>query len=332
MKAIVHEGHPGFEGLDFRADFSAPEPGPGEVKVALKAAGLNHRDLFIIQKRHKPDDAPLIIGSDGAGIVTETGAGVTGVHRGDEVLIIPSLRWEKESAAPPDDFDILGYPDNGTLAEYIVVAEKQIAPKPSYLSWAEAGVLPLAALTGFRALFTRGGLKKGDTVFIPGIGSGVATYMVQMAKAVGARVVVSSRSAEKLEKAKELGADAALNNDQNWTEALEGGAVDLVIESVGVATFNRSLALLKPGGTIVAFGASSGDKISLDLRQFFYKQWNLCGTTMGSIEEFHKMLVFFNKYKIHPVVDQTFELKNAAEALQRLEQGSQFGKIALVIS
>ncbi|TGA96481.1 NAD(P)-dependent alcohol dehydrogenase [Sporolactobacillus shoreae] len=331
MKAIVHEGHPDFEGLRFRTDFPDPEPGPGEVKVALKAAGLNHRDLFIVQKRHQVSDGPLVIGSDGAGVVTETGAGVTGVHAGDEVLIIPSLRWDKESPAPPDNFDILGFPDNGTLAEYIVVSEKQVALKPSYLSWEEAGVLPLSALTGYRALFTRGGLKKGETVFIPGIGSGVATYMLQMAKAAGAKAIVSSRSQEKLEKAKKLGADLVLDNDQDWAEALEGKSVDVVIESVGAATFNRSLTLLKPGGTIATFGASAGDEIQLDLRQFFYKQWNLHGSTMGSIEEFHKMLALFEKYEIHSVVDQTFDLKNAVEALQRLKKGAQFGKIAISI-
>ncbi|MDD9150405.1 zinc-binding dehydrogenase [Sporolactobacillus sp. CQH2019] len=331
MQAVVHQGHAGFEGLSYRTDFPDPSVKAGEVKVALKSAGLNHRDLFIVQKRHQADDPAVIIGSDGAGIVSEIGENVTAVRVGDEVLIIPSLRWEKKSPAPPDDFDILGFPDHGTLAESIVVSEKQVAAKPGYLTWEEAGVLPLSALTGYRALFTRGGLKPGDTVFIPGIGSGVATYMLQMAKAVGARAIVSSRSPEKLDRAQTLGADVLLDNDQNWTEAVEEGSVDLVIESVGAATFNRSLELLKPGGTIVAFGASAGDEVSINLRQFFYHQWNLHGSTMGSIEEFQEMLNVFNKYQIHPVIDRSFELKEAGKALKRLDKSVQFGKIAILI-
>lgn len=331
MRAIVHQGHAGFEGLSYRMDFPDPPVGPGEVKVALKSAGLNHRDLFIVQKRHRTEDPALVIGSDGAGIVAEVGENVTRAHVGDEVVIIPSLRWQKKSLAPPDDFDILGLPDNGTLAANIVVSEKQVAPKPGYLSWEEAGVLPLSALTGYRALFTRGGLRPQDTVFIPGIGGGVATYMLQMAKAVGSKVVVSSRSTEKLDNAKNLGADVVLDNDQNWAETLGEKSADLVIESVGAATFNRSLALLKPGGTIVAFGASAGDEVSIDLRQFFYKQWNLHGSTMGSIEEFYEMLDLFNKYRIHPVIDRSFELQDGGEALKRLKTGTQFGKIAIRI-
>jgi NADPH:quinone reductase and related Zn-dependent oxidoreductases len=331
MKAIVHEKNPGFDGLTFRSDFPEPEAGPGQVKVALKSAGLNHRDLFIVQTRHKAEDAPLVIGSDGAGIITETGEGVSGVQIGDEVVIIPSLGWEKETAAPPSDFEILGFPDQGTLAESIVISAGQVAPKPVYLSWTEAGVLPLSALTGYRALFTRAGLKQGETVFIPGIGSGVATYMLQMAKAVGAKVIVSSRSAEKLKRAGQLGADTLLENDQDWAKALDGRKVDRVIESVGAATFNRSLSLLRPGGTIVAFGASAGDEVALNLRGFFYNQWNLHGSTMGSIEEFYKMLTLFNRSQIHPAVDSVYELADTVKALQRLKDGTQFGKIAVSI-
>ncbi|RYL88929.1 NAD(P)-dependent alcohol dehydrogenase [Sporolactobacillus sp. THM7-4] len=332
MKAFVHEGHKDFEGLSYRSDFPEPNVGAGDVKVAIKSAGLNHRDLFIVQKRHGAEDPALVIGSDGTGVVVETGENVTGTHVGDEVVIIPSLRWEKKSPAPPESFDILGFPDNGTLAEQIVVSEKQIAPKPDYLTWEEAGVLPLSALTGYRALFTRGGLKSGDRVFIPGIGSGVATYMLQMAKAAGATVIVSSRSREKLDKAKALGADILLDNGQDWSKALNGEKVDLVIESVGAATFHRSLELLKAGGTIVSFGASAGDEFPLNIREFFYNQWSLHGSTMGSIEEFHEMLDLFSKSQIHPVIDSTYNLKDAEKALERLKNGSQFGKIAIRIS
>lgn len=331
MRAIIHEGSAGLSGVHYVSNFAYLSfPGPGEVKVKLKSAGLNHRDLFVTL-RHKPEDPSLILGSDGAGVVSEVGENVNHVHVGDEVVIIPSLRWKEKTPAPPDDFEILGLPDHGTMAEEIVLSENQVAPKPSYLSWEEAGVLPLSALTGYRALFTKGKLQKGETVFIPGIGSGVATYMLQMAKAVGAKVIVSSRSSEKLEKAERLGADVLLENGQDWEQSLHGEKVDLVIESVGAATFNRSLDLLKKGGTIVTFGASAGDEVSLDLRRFFYNQWNLYGTTMGSIEEFYEMLDLFQSHKIRPIVDRTFALEDTADALNYLSKSSQFGKIAIRI-
>ncbi|MCL1632026.1 zinc-binding dehydrogenase [Sporolactobacillus sp. CPB3-1] len=331
MKAFVHEGVAGLSGAHYTVDFkSPPSPGSGEVKVNLKAAGLNHRDLFVVT-RHQQDQPPLILGSDGAGIVSEVGPQTKTFRVGDEVLIIPSLRWERKTAAPPDDFEILGLPDNGTFAEQIVLPEAQLARKPDYLSWTEAGVLPLSALTGYRALFTKGELKSGQTVFIPGIGSGVATYMLQMAKAVGALVVVSSRSTEKLARAKVLGADLLLKNDEDWETAMEGNKVDLVIESVGAATFNRSLSLLKKGGTVIAFGASAGDEVALNLRTFFYNQWQLRGTTMGSIDEFHEMLKLFQSHEIRPVVDHTFELAETADALHYLLRSGQFGKVAIHI-
>lgn len=331
MRAFVHEGISGFEGLSYRTDAAEEAVGAGKVKIALKYAGLNHRDLFIVEERHGAADPPLIIGSDGAGIVEEVGKGVENVRPGDEVVIIPSLRWVKKSPAPPEEFEILGLPDNGTLAEKVVVDSVQVAPKPDYLTWEEAGVLPLSALTGYRALFTRGHLQPGQTVFIPGIGSGVATYILQMAKAAGATVVVSSRSKEKLQKARDLGADITLNNDGDWPSLLKGRKADLVIESVGAATWHRSLQLLKHGGTIVVFGASAGDEVSLNLRSFFYNQWSLNGTTMGSIEEFHEMTALFNEHKIRPIVDSVFDLKDAGSALERLKDGRQFGKIAIKI-
>ncbi|KLI01574.1 zinc-binding dehydrogenase [Sporolactobacillus inulinus] len=332
MKAFIHEGTAGMDGACFAPSFSnPPAPKSGEVKVKVKAAGLNHRDLFVLT-RHQPNDPALVIGSDGAGVVSEVGADVQNVRVGDEVLIIPSLGWLKNTPAPPDNFEILGLPDQGTFAEEIVIPEVQVAAKPDYLSWEQAGVLPLSALTGYRALFTRGGLKSGQTVFIPGIGSGVATYMLQMAKAVGATAVVSSRSTEKLKKAGKLGADLLLDNDQDWAAALNGEKVDLVIESIGAATFNRSLGVLKKGGTVVSFGASAGDEIALDLRSFFYNQWNLHGSTLGSVEEFHEMLDLFRKHKIKPIVDRSYDLEQTGEALSYLKQSAQFGKVAIKIN
>lgn len=307
-----------------------PEPiaKEGEVVVQLRVAGLNRRDLYI-PKRMGDGAGPLILGSDGAGIVESVGKGVTQFKHGDEVIINPSLRWYENSAAPPKSFDILGMPDHGTLAEKIVISAEQLEKKPSYLSWEEAGVLALAALTGFRALFTQGHLTKGQTVFIPGAGSGVATYLIQFAKYAGARVIVTSRSELKRKKALELGADRALDTNSDWEKELNNETIDLVIESVGRTTFNRSLAQLKQGGRIVVFGATTDDVVELNLRDFFYGQYQLIGSTMGSREELRDMLMFIEKHNIHPVVDRVFPLDETKAAFNYLEPNKQFGKIAI---
>ncbi|WP_188454590.1 zinc-binding dehydrogenase [Virgibacillus oceani] len=325
MKAFVHD-----RGRLKVSTISNPEAGDGEVIVALRAAGLNHRDLFIPNRRSDEADA-LVIGSDGAGVIESVGNGVNNVAIGDEVIINPGLRWYENSVAPPKEFDILGMPDNGTIAEKIVLSAEQVEKKPAYLSWDEAGVLALSALTGYRAMFTKGELRKGETVFIPGAGSGVATYLISFAKHAGARVIVTSRSQAKRNKALQLGADIALESNSDWKEELKDETVDLVIESVGRATFKKSLAILKKGGRMVTFGSSTEDTVELNLREFFYGQYQLFGTTMGSREELREMLKFIEKHSIHPVVDSTYTLEQANAAMDHLEQGKQFGKVAIRI-
>ena len=311
---------------------SMPEPKPGnnEIVVKLKTAGLNRRDLYIPNRRGNDKEA-LILGSDGAGIVESVGADVTRFKVGDEVIINPSLNWHENSDAPPKGFDILGMPDHGTFAEKIVINEEQVEMKPNYLTWEEAGVLALAALTGYRALVTKGNIKAGETVFIPGASSGVNTYIIQFAKSIGARVIVSSRSDEKLKQAQKIGADLAISTESDWEKELENEQIDLVIDSVGAATFNRSLDVLKQGGRIVIYGATAGDEIDLNLRAFFYGQYQLFGSTMGSREELQQVLAHMEKHEIRPIMDKTFELDDAQEAFNHLEVNSQFGKIALLI-
>jgi zinc-binding alcohol dehydrogenase/oxidoreductase len=223
-------------------------------------------------------------------------------------------------------------PDHGTFAEKIVLSAEQVEPKPYYLSWEEAGSLALAALTGYRALFTKGGVENGDTVFIPGAGGGVATYLIQFAKNAGAKVIVTSRSAKKLEQAKELGADIAIDTASDWKEELAGETIDLVIDSVGAATFNRSLEILKKGGRIVIFGATTEDNVDFNLRQFFYGQYQLFGSTMGSREELRDMLAHIEKHGTPSLVDKVFRLEDAQEAFDYLAEGRQFGKVVLKIS
>ncbi|WP_147533141.1 zinc-binding dehydrogenase [Bacillus marasmi] len=329
MKAVVHAGKTGLEGLTYR-EFEEIEPKAGEVRVKLKTAGLNHRDLFSLV-RHQPNDPPLILGSDGAGIVDAVGDGVEGIKVGDEVIINPSLGWKENSDAPPPGFEILGLPFHGTFAEKVVVPAENAVKKPAYLTWEEAGVLSLAALTAYRALFTRGKIKAGMNVLIPGIGGGVATLLMQFAKAVGATVYVTSRSKDKCEKALELGADKAFDSNGDWNEALEGVKMDLIIDCVGPATFNQSLAQLRQGGTIVTFGSSTGDEVQINLRSFFYGQFNFYGSTMGSGEEYIEMLQFIEKHQIRPVIDQMYPLEQFDQAFDRLEKAEQLGKLGFLI-
>ena len=308
-----------------------PKAKAGEVVVEIKNAGLNRRDLMIKNRVGNKDEA-LILGSDGAGVIIEKGENVSNVQIGDEVIINPALRWESNSDAPPEGFDILGMPDNGTIAEKIVISANQVEKKPSYLSWQEAGVLALAALTGYRALVTKGQIQKGQTLFVPGAGSGVATYIIQFAKAKGARVIVTSRSEAKRKKALDIGADLAIDTSSDWEKELENETIDLVIDSVGAATFNRSLNVLKQGGRIVIFGATTDDVTDINLREFFYGQYQLLGSTMGSREELREMLQFIEAEKIHPVLDKQFDLADTAEAFEHLKVNDQFGKISIKLT
>lgn len=312
-------------------EMDEPKAKPGEVVVSLKAAGINRRDLGLI-KRYGDNPAALIIGSDGAGVVESVGEDVMDFATGDAVIINPALRWYTNSEAPPPEFDILGMPDHGTFAEKIALPADQLERKPRYLSWEEAGSLVLPGVTGYRALFTKGQLKKGDTLFIPGAGSGVATFLIQFAKNIGARVIVTSRSEEKRQQAEKIGADLAIPTDSDWVKELAGETIDLVIDSVGGATFNRSLEVLKKGGRIVIFGATTEDNVDFNLRQFFYGQYQLFGSTMGSREELRAMLAHMESTTMRPVIDKAFPIDQAKEAFDHLASGKQFGKVALSIN
>lgn len=326
MKAFVLE-----YGEHKVTEIKNPVASTGEVVVAIKAAGLNRRDTYIKARRGEDKEA-VVIGSDGAGIVEETGESVTRFKVGDEVIINPSLNWFELTDAPPIEFDILGHPTHGTFAEKIVISEKQLEKKPAHLSWEEAGVLALGALTGYRAIVTKGQVKQDDTVFIPGAGSGVATYLIQFAKNLGAKVIVTSRSAGKQEKAKKLGADIVLDTNSDWKKQLEGETIDLVVDSVGGETFKRSLQILKKGGRMVTFGSTTEDHIQFNLREFFYGQYKLFGSTMGSRVELKELLQHIEEYNMQPVVDRVFSLSEAEEAMNYLQNGHQFGKVAIHIN
>lgn len=316
MKAIrVHEG--GALPLD---DVPDPVPGPGEVLVELRRAGLNRRDLLVTGGVY-PFPLPLIPGSDGAGVRRDTG---------EEVVILPSLRWgEREDAFGPG-FEVLGGPTDGTYAELIALPEENLYPRPAGWSWEEAAAFPLAALTAYRALFVRGGLREGETVLVLGAGSGVSTFAVQLATQAGMRVLVTSSSDEKIARAVELGADAGVNyrTTEDWPAAVrELGAVDLVVDSVG-STWQESLSCVRPGGRVVVFGATGGTEVELQVRPVYFGQLSLLGTMMGSPRDFAGLLRMVGAASWRPVVDSMFPLADAPRALERL-RGDHFGKLIL---
>lgn len=326
MKAIVHSGENGLKGLVYK-DVLDKQPGFGEVKIKLKAAGLNHRDLFLIADR-TTGDAPFILGSDGAGMIEALGEGVASLAIGSEVIINPCIGWELTRIVPTVP-DIVGGPSDGTLAESIIIPARNAVAKPPYLSWEKAGVLPLSALTAYRALFTRGRLQKGEHVLIPGIGGGVATYAMLMALAAGAQVSVTSRSTAKRQAALSHGAHHAFDSHDVWKESMNGEQVDLILDSIGPATFQQYFDVIKPDGRIVTFGASSGDRVELALRSVFFPQISIIGTSMGSSEEFRDMLQFMERHAIRPIVDRVYPLADTPLAFQRMEQGEQFGNIGV---
>jgi NADPH:quinone reductase-like Zn-dependent oxidoreductase len=310
-----------------------PEPGPGEVVVALKAAALNRRDVFV-RKGVAKVPLPLTLGSDGAGIVHKVGAGVSSVAVGDEVIILPSLSWGPDQRAPGAGFRILGGPDQGTYAEQIVIPAENVYPKPGRLSWHEAAALPLAGLTAWRSLMTRARVVPGETVLIIGIGGGVATFALNLAKAAGCRVVVTSSSDDKLAAAKELGADVGVNYKDagdEWPAAVKeanGGGVDVVIDSVG-STWGGSIDACAPGGRVVVFGGTGGAKVDLQVRPVTLGQVALLGTTMGSPAEFRQLLAAVEHQTWTPVIDTVRPLGEAAAAHEREENGLHFGKLVL---
>ncbi len=310
-------------------------PGPGEVVVALRAAALNRRDLWIKLGKYGGIRLPAILGSDGAGIVTALGAGVGEGLVGAEVVINPSLAWGPNPAVAGEAWRVLGMPDDGTFAEEICIAAAQVCKKPTHLSWAQAAALPLAGLTAYRALCTRGRLHPGETVLIPGIGSGVSTMVLMFAHHLGARTVVTSSSAEKLARARELGADFAVNyRDSDWEQQVTkwcgDSPPDLVVDGVGGDTWQRCAGLVRAGGRVVSYGATSG-VATLDLRRLFWRQLDLLGSTMGSARDFSEMLALVEAGQLRPLVDEVRPFTEVEKALERMEQNQHMGKLVLKI-
>ena len=334
MKAMVLHELGGPDSLSFE-DAPDPEPGSGETVVRLRAAALNRRDVFVTRGQYpgaKPEALPVILGSDGSGEVVARGDGAAGPDEGTEVVVNPALYWGDDPQKPGKEYRILGLPDDGTFAQLVKVPAENVFPKPSHLSHEEAAAIPLGALTAYRALVTRGGVKEGETIVVPGIGSGVATFVVQLAVGLGGHVFVTSGSDEKIEKAKELGAEGGVNyNSEDWSRELKSmtGGVDLSVDHVGGEAFDAMVSLAKPGSRIVTYGATAGPKVTVVMPRIFLKHLTVLGTAMGTNEEFGSMLDLYAEHGLRPTINESFPLQEVAAAMERMEEGAGMGKIVL---
>jgi NADPH:quinone reductase-like Zn-dependent oxidoreductase len=326
MQAVVIEAHGGPEQLRLR-QVADSDPGPGEVVVELRAAAVNRRDLLI---RAGAGAAyrfalPLVLGSDGAGVRRDNG---------DEVVILPSLRWGPSELVAGPEFGILGGPSDGTYAELVTVPEANLFPRPVGLSWEQAAALPLAALTAFRALFPVGGLRRGERLVVLGVGSGVSLAAIQLARHAGASIAVTSSSSDKLERAGSLGADVLIDyREVGWADCLRAmiGGADIVLDSVGT-TWPDSLAILKDGGRLVSCGGTGGGETTVDVRTLYLHQKRILGTKMGSPSDFRVLLDLVADRALEPIVDSVRPLADAASAHARMESNEHFGKLTLAIS
>ncbi|WP_207492220.1 zinc-binding dehydrogenase [Aridibaculum aurantiacum] len=313
-------------------EVETPKPAAGEVLVRIKAAAFNHRDLWIQKGQYAGLRYPIILGSDGAGVVTEVGDGANEHWLDKEVIINPGLHWGDDPNFHSKQFKILGLPDNGTFAEYVVVPASALFNKPAYLSWEEAAAIPLAGLTAYRALFTRGKVKQGNKVLISGIGGGVALMAMKLALAAGAEVYVTSGSDDKIDRAVQLGAKLGINYKINGWHKLFQSAVegfDVIIDSAAGDGFKNFVDLANLGGRIVFYGGTQGPITSLNPQKIFWKHLNIMGTTMGTPAEFEEMVKLFETHQIHPVIDKIFPMADAEVAIRKMDEASQFGKLVL---
>ena len=346
MRALTISSHGGLDRVEFRDDLPVPElGGPLDVRVRVGAAALNHLDLFVVGGLPgvtiRP---PWVLGADAAGVVDAVGAEVSAVRPGDTVVVNPgtscgSCDYCRRGEEPLClRYAILGEHLPGTFAEYVVVPARSVHAIPPGTDIAAAAAFPLATLTAWRMVVTRAQLRAGEDVLIWGIGGGVALAALQIARARGARVWVTSGSDEKLARARALGADETINHRTAADVGREVRArtgkrgVDVVIDNVGEASWTQSLGALGKMGRLVTCGATSGPLVETDLRRMFWNQWTLMGSTMGSDAEFAAIVGELREGRLLPTVDSVHPLEEGRAALARLQSGEQFGKVVLRVA
>jgi NADPH:quinone reductase-like Zn-dependent oxidoreductase len=334
MKAAFFREHGGPERVEFGDLPEPPAAGPGRVRVRIKAAALNHLDIFVRNGLPGiPVALPHVMGSDGAGVIESVGPGVTRVKPGDEVVLNPGINCgECEFCLSGEHslcvtFHLLGEHVAGTFADVVAAPAMNAYPKPAGLSWEESAAFPLTFLTAWRMLVTKARVKPGESLLIVGIGGGVAVAALQIAKLLGLTVFVTSGSPEKLGRAKALGANAGIDHGKtDFSREIRGltgkRGVDVVLDSVGKATWKKSIASAAKGGRLLTCGATTGPDPQTDLGRIFWNQLTVYGSTMG-------MLKLFSEGMVKPVVDAVYPLSEAGEALRLLEEKRQFGKIVL---
>ena len=296
-------------------------PSTEQILLKLKAAALNHRDIWIIKGLYRGIKLPVILGSDGAG-----------VYNGESFLINPNLHWGGSEASPSSEYQILGLQTPGTFQEEICISQDRLVSKPLHLGYEEAAALPLAGLTAYRVLFTKCNLQSDEKVFISGIGGGVALMAFQFALAAGAQVYVSSSTEEKIQRAIDMGAEGGIiYTETDWHKEFikRFGGVDVIIDSAGGPGFQNLIRICNPAARVGIYGGTQGAIPSLMPQRLFFKQISILGSTMGSDHEFQKMVEFVGKHEIKPVIDSVFSLNEINKALDRMSQGLQFGKIVI---
>jgi NADPH:quinone reductase-like Zn-dependent oxidoreductase len=343
MKAVVIQEHGGPEKLRIE-EIPEPEYSEDEILLKVHSAGLNHLDIWVRKGRGGLNlPRPHIPGSDAAGIVVAAGANVTNVTVGEEVIVNPGLSCgcceycNRGQQSECISFGIVGMSRPGTFAELLAVPSRNVWPKPSHMSFNEAGAFVLAHLTAWRMLITRAQLKPGQTVLIHGIGGGVALSALQLARLADAEVIVTSSSDEKLERAGQAGADHKINYKrvedvaQHVKDITSGRGVDIVIDTVGAATWPIDFSAVRRGGKIVLCGVTSDAQAVTNLRTLYWNQLTILGSTMGSEEDLHQMIKAATKAKLKPIIDSTAKLENIKDATGRMETGEQFGKIVIEV-
>lgn len=344
MKALTLTAIGGLEHVSVQEVPIPAPPGPGQVLVGIRAAALNHLDLWMTGGLPGITVVfPHIVGSDGAGVVEQVGEGVWQVARGDRVMFNPGLSCGRCAACLEGEeslcvsFRLLGEHLGGTAAEYLVMPAENLAPVPEWMSWPEAAAFSLSTLTAWRMLTTRARLQPGETVLIWGVGGGVSLAALQIAVLLGARAIVTSSSDAKLETARGLGAAETINHSAADVVAevrrLTGSkGVDVVVDSVGADTWQNSLRALRKGGRLVICGATTGATASWDLRRLFWHQWSVLGSTMGNRREYAEIVRLAHQGRLRPVVDQVVPLARGVSAFERMQRKEQTGKLVIEVS